>query len=282
MFSRLSRGISIVPVAITIGLIAAMVVLVGQITLKPWASADAGFDTHLNYSTVSDGYARTKVARVEADQPPFDGWVPTSDGDTEIPLAAWAGYACASCHGIDGTGGLVGPNLQELTREDFTEKIRFGQDGMPAFGELDLTDEHIAVLSAYLIEVGGPPPTATPVPPTPTPTPTAIPTPTATGPAPTSVPTPEATAISGGDAELIAAGKLLYEETAGVKRCADCHGLSAEGGGPGSSSAPGIGGATRTQIRRSIDDAFEMNDIKLTSEDLLALEAYLGLFKSDE
>ena len=143
-----------------------MVILVGQITLRPWASADGGYDTHLNYSTVSDDYSRSIVGRVGDNEDAPDGWTPADMIGPEDTFAAWVGYGCASCHGLDGTGGLVGPNLQELVRDDFADKIRFGSDGMPAFGEMDLTDEHLAVLSDYLVEVGGPPPTPTPVPPT--------------------------------------------------------------------------------------------------------------------
>ncbi|NQW21060.1 MAG: cytochrome c, partial [Chloroflexi bacterium] len=173
--SSKGRGFSIVPAAITFGVIAAMVILVGQITLRPWAGTDNGFDTHLNYSTVSDDYSRSNVGRVGDSSGSPDGWRPTSEIQSDDTLAAWVGFGCASCHGIDGFGGEVGPNLQELVRDDFADKIRFGADGMPAFGEMDLTDEHIAELAAYLIEIGGPPPT-----PTPTPAPTSTPAPTPT------------------------------------------------------------------------------------------------------
>ena len=286
-----SNGISIVPAAIPFGLIAAMIILIGQITLRPWANTDSGFDTHLNYSTVSDDYTRSVVGHVgDAEKAP-DGWTPIDEIDSDDTFAAWVGYGCASCHGLDATGDLVGTNLQELVRDEFAEKIRFGQDGMPAYGESDLTDEHIAILADYLIEVGGPPPTPTPVPPTPVPTatpaPTSIPEPTATlaaGVSPTQTPLPEPTAAAteeSGDSELIAAGKILYEETAGLKGCAECHGFNAEGGGPSSANAPSIRGTTASKIRRSISDAYDMEGIKLSSDELFALEAYLNLFKSE-
>lgn len=298
MPSSQSRGIAIVPAAITVGFIAAMIILIGQITLRPWAGADSGFDTHLNYSTVSEDYSRSVVGRVGDSQEAPVGWTPVEDGTS----AAWAGYGCASCHGIDGYGGIVGPDLQELVRDDFAEKIRFGQDGMPAYGDIDLTDEHVALLEAYLVEIGGPPPTPTPVPPTPVPTstpaPTATPLPTSTpaptptvaaGVVPTQTPVPEPTVaatatptVESEDREILAAGKLLYEETAGVKGCAECHGFEAEGGGPGSSNAPSVRGTTASKIRAAIDDAFDMNDIKLSSDDRLAIEAYLALFESEE
>ncbi len=291
MLNSNSKGASLVPAAITFGVIAAMVILVGQITLRPWASADDGYDTHLNYSTVSDDYSRSVIGRVGDIEDAPDGWTPAETIGPEDTFAAWVGYGCASCHGLDGTGGLVGPNLQELVRDDFADKIRFGADGMPTFTEMDLTDEHIAILSDYLIEVGGPPPTATPIPPTPEPTSTPVPTPTVVvaptatpvaGATPTEVvPTVVPTEVSGGDDELLAIGKLLYEETAGIKGCAECHGFEAEGGGPGSANAPGIQGTTRNKIRSAIQDAFDMEGIKLSSDDLTALEAYLGLFTTN-
>jgi len=290
MLNSNSRGASLVPAAITFGVIAAMVILVGQITLRPWASANDGYDTHLNYSTVSDDYTRSIVGRVGDSEDAPDGWTPAEPIGPGNTFAAWVGYGCASCHGLDGAGGLVGPNLQELVRDDFVDKIRFGADGMPAFGEMDLTDEHLAVLSDYLIEVGGPPPTATPVPPTPAPTSTPIPTPTVmaaptitpvAGATPTEIAMPDPTEVSGGDDELLAIGKLLYEETAGINGCAECHGFEAEGGGPASGNAPSIRGTTRNKIRSSLQDAFDMEGIKLSSDDLTALEAYLSLFKTE-
>jgi ubiquinol-cytochrome c reductase cytochrome c subunit len=52
---------------------------------------------------------------------------------------------CASCHGATAHGGRNGlgqrgPEIQCTAANDYAEKIRFGEEGMPAFPRLDATD----------------------------------------------------------------------------------------------------------------------------------------------
>ena len=58
---------------------------------------------------------------------------------------------CASCHGVDGTGGS-GPNLVAEAGEDdaeWVEVILGGEDSMPAFVDV-LTDQEIADVLDWL------------------------------------------------------------------------------------------------------------------------------------
>lgn len=60
---------------------------------------------------------------------------------------------CASCHGQEGTGGNVGPDLQQSsTAEDQSaveEVVRNGQGTMPPF-EGSLSDEEITAVAEYV------------------------------------------------------------------------------------------------------------------------------------
>jgi mono/diheme cytochrome c family protein len=65
---------------------------------------------------------------------------------------------CGSCHTLAaaGTGGSVGPNLDELQPDASTveQKVRNGGGGMPSF-EGRLSDAEIAAVAAYVSENAG-------------------------------------------------------------------------------------------------------------------------------
>lgn len=60
---------------------------------------------------------------------------------------------CASCHGDDGSGGS-GPDIasESESEDELAEVILFGEEDMPAF-DGDLTDQEIADVIAYLVDV---------------------------------------------------------------------------------------------------------------------------------
>jgi len=61
-------------------------------------------------------------------------------------------YGCATCHGLAGEGGVVGPklDLEELWRSDFQLVVRSGPGGMPALTADVLSDEDLETIYAYL------------------------------------------------------------------------------------------------------------------------------------
>ena len=216
--------------------------LIVSIVIRPWGGPDWSWRTHLNLTEEEvDGYTRTAHTFVTADgEAPIGTWNPSecdngaSDCDRG-PIVEWVVNGCAGCHGLDGTGSVVGPTVHLIADEDFADTIRFGPNGMPAFGEEDLSDEQITVLARYLQDArmdiypgGVVPATPTPVPtatPVPTPEPTPAPTVAAdASPAPTVVAPPA-------DDEILELGRLVYEETAGDAGCAECHGLDGRGAG---------------------------------------------------
>ncbi len=133
-----------------------------------------------------------------------------------------------------------------------------------------------------------PVPTATTAPdPTPEPTATEAPAPTATqAPAPTATTAPS----SGGgdfedptgqfDQELLAAGKVVFDETAGGVGCAFCHGLDGKGDGPAGVGAPSNRGASLSQFEAAITEgesgAMDFLDGQLTRSEKAAVIEYLA------
>lgn len=76
--------------------------------------------------------------------------------------------------------------------------------------------------------------------------------------------------------EQLAAGKLLFEETAGGVGCAYCHGLDGNGRGTAGVEATRIVGAQEAALHSSLDGAVPMMTfISLTEDEFQAVLAYL-------
>ncbi len=117
--------------------------------------------------------------------------------------------------------------------------------------------------------------------PSPTPTtvqavPTATATPTATA-VPAGAPTPTTPAGSG-DGELLARGKVIFEETGGQVGCAYCHGMDGKGDGPAGVGAPANRGATRDRLKWALagGETDAMSYFKLTNAEMDAVLEYLA------
>ncbi len=73
------------------------------------------------------------------------------DGGT-IDAAALYSANCASCHGVNGEGG-IGPDLRGLTDTALVEtQVSAGAGSMPAFGD-KLSADEISALAAYVIDL---------------------------------------------------------------------------------------------------------------------------------
>jgi mono/diheme cytochrome c family protein len=270
---------TLVPIGGAVAVFALAVVLILGIALRPWASTDTGWKTELNLvHQVPDGYARSIPTLVD-EEPSLESWRPAPGVDEAA--GPYVGYGCASCHSLDGIGGVTGPNLLALNSEEIGENVRFGPSGMPAFDSQTLTDEHVLKISEFLRQVAieNPDAVPTPVPPPPTPTPT----PVATV-APTAVPAPVSSAVATPvvttppveiDSEQLEEGRVIYEVTGGKDGCAFCHGLDARGVGLATESAPDVRGATRSMIRTALADTLDMSDIKLSGSQITAVVEYL-------
>lgn len=103
-------------------------------------------DTRANYQASPEGYHRTALAS-------FDG-VTSYEGLGEAlgtdPGAAYFAAGCASCHGLRGEGGAVGPPIWTKSVEELVDSVREGPAGMPAFPADQITDELAAAIVSYL------------------------------------------------------------------------------------------------------------------------------------
>lgn len=133
----------------------------------------------------------------------------------------------------------------------------------------------LALIAAAAVACGGTssPPTSTATTVADTPEPTAPPSPT---PVPTQSPTPVSTPPGNGAGtpdDLVARGKVIYEETAGGVGCALCHGFDAQGK-PEVGAPPNIG-VTEADIAAALQDRAQMTFIKMTDDEIKAVAAYL-------
>jgi mono/diheme cytochrome c family protein len=138
-----------------------------------------------------------------------------------------------------------------------------------------------AMLMAVLVACGGSSTTTSPTPIPPTSValaPTAAPTATAPATTVTAAPTqpapiPTAAGSTGSLDEQIAAGKILFEKTAGGVGCALCHGI--DGKGDPVYAAPSNRGATADQILDAIETRPQMAFLVLSNDEVQAVAAYL-------
>jgi len=76
--------------------------------------------------------------------------------DHELGKQLFTDWSCGSCHALKAAGGAghVGPAFDggNMTAEYAVGRITNGQGAMPAFGGI-MTDEEIATLAAYIVEV---------------------------------------------------------------------------------------------------------------------------------
>lgn len=108
--------------------------------------------THGNLS--AQGYDRTEVAIV-GEEYAFEGlgladpFAPTGDPVLDGQLLFFQ-YGCQSCHGSNGTGAIVGEDLDEVSPSEVRREVRDGPEGMPAYLETTLSDEHLELIIAFL------------------------------------------------------------------------------------------------------------------------------------
>ncbi|MDO8615259.1 MAG: cytochrome c [Dehalococcoidia bacterium] len=114
--------------------------------------------THGNLS--AEGYNRTNIIYVGQEQPYTgiglaDPSVATTGDPVQDGRVLFFRYGCASCHGLNGDGGAVGPELSWASGSGSAELARLLKGdpkdvppGMPFFGQL--SEEEIESLSAFL------------------------------------------------------------------------------------------------------------------------------------
>ena len=61
---------------------------------------------------------------------------------------------CASCHALEGRGGVIGPKVAGADEEIIAKRVRQGSAGMPRYSTIGLTDVELADITAYLRSLG--------------------------------------------------------------------------------------------------------------------------------
>lgn len=109
--------------------------------------------THGNLS--AEGYNRTEVIHVGEEQS-FAGLglrdsASVLNGDPEHDgRILFFAFGCASCHGLDASGGPVGKDIRDASANRMTRQVRRGPGNMPAFAEDVLSDSELQALIAFI------------------------------------------------------------------------------------------------------------------------------------
>ncbi len=109
--------------------------------------------THSNLNLGYDPrYTHTQQMFVGAPVP-FSGMsmavTPASD-PVQLGKQLFVVDECASCHGLDGRGGIVGPSIVGTKVGKLRAVTNVGPGGMPAFAPGALSDQDLAAIAAYL------------------------------------------------------------------------------------------------------------------------------------
>ena len=109
--------------------------------------------THSNLDLSFDpGYTRTQQMVVEVPVPMGGSMLagaPATD-PVQHGKQLFVVNGCASCHGLDGRGGIIGPSIVGTKAQKLRVKTSVGPQGMPAYAPGALTDQDLAAIAAYL------------------------------------------------------------------------------------------------------------------------------------
>lgn len=109
--------------------------------------------THHNLNP--EGYDRTDLASLDETLPFYGlGLADPELARTGDPVhdgqLLFLQYGCASCHGLEGRGAVVGGELDIDDFADLLKDVRRGPKGMPAFDKETITDEELEDIFAFL------------------------------------------------------------------------------------------------------------------------------------
>ena len=130
-------------------------VLVIAFTLLTIVARSPYTHSNLNFN-LDSRYTRTDQIVVG---PP----IPFGSGRLTIPLASdqidlgkqlFIANNCASCHGVDGRGGIIGPSILGKTAKKLRTTTNVGPKGMPAYATGALSDADLEAIATYLNSIG--------------------------------------------------------------------------------------------------------------------------------
>jgi len=82
------------------------------------------------------------------------GTTTTSTPPVATGSSVYTSY-CAACHGADGTGTNLGPDIAGEKTGETLGVVRSGDDGMPAFSATMLSDADLAAVADYVAALDG-------------------------------------------------------------------------------------------------------------------------------
>jgi cytochrome c553 len=109
--------------------------------------------THANLDTGYDpSYTRTNQILIGAPIPyTGDGLaVQPANDQVERGKQLFVAEGCATCHGLDGHGGIIGPSIVGTKAAKLRVRTNVGPGGMPAYAPGVLSDQDLAAIAAYL------------------------------------------------------------------------------------------------------------------------------------
>lgn len=111
--------------------------------------------SNLNFG-IDPRYTRTEQIVVGAPMLFGAGRLAVSPASDRVALGKQLFVAdnCASCHGLDGRGGIVGPSILGTKVKKLRTMTNVGPKGMPAYAAGALTDQDLAAIAAYLDSAG--------------------------------------------------------------------------------------------------------------------------------
>lgn len=135
----------VIPAVMMIWIVAIFLILSGIILLGPY--------THNNLAlTVDPGYTRTMQSTVGMVMP-FQGpglSQPLPSDQIDQGRVLMVADECASCHGLDGKGGVIGKPIVGFSAAQLRAKTTQGPGEMPAYANGSLSDQDLAAIAAYL------------------------------------------------------------------------------------------------------------------------------------
>lgn len=76
--------------------------------------------------------------------------VPLSSDQVQLGKQLFVADNCAACHGLDGSGGIVGPPILGKTAKKLRTTTHVGPKGMPAYADSALSDADLEAIAAFL------------------------------------------------------------------------------------------------------------------------------------
>ena len=135
----------ILPVLIGVAVLMLALTLLAIVARSPY--------THSNLNTAFDPrYTRTDQILVAPAQPfePAGLAVAAASDPAQLGKQLFVVNACASCHGLDGRGGIIGPPITGTTAKKLRTITHQGPKGMPAYSADTLSDADLAAIAAFL------------------------------------------------------------------------------------------------------------------------------------